>query len=261
MLFFRSALLFLLLAGCASMQVPTAPLAVSGEPALGVIGIAQELELDFVPVAGSPISTSHLSGYPGKHARQVVVLFHKKGEGTLTLTRPNGQLFHAVYNVISQDDAAKLSQVQRLLSGIEGISVKQVGPIITVDGALQNPETALRDFDRIHEISNLYTCNNLVELSDSLYEKAAAKMTEMITADPASRDIRVVVVSHTFLVLGRAATLADRERAEAIVQTLLPPLKSSRALQENELTLGAKKYSIRNLVMTPDGGRTPASVK
>ncbi|MGZ3655456.1 MAG: hypothetical protein ACXWR1_16620 [Bdellovibrionota bacterium] len=167
------------------------------------------------------------------------------------------------YSLVSGNVAAAMKSVSRLLSGIDGIAITAEDRNISVSGQLLHPETVLRDFDRILQVQDAYrdTVMVVVSLSDQLFETSARQMQAEIARVPGAEGVKVRWLNGTFLLEGEAADTAARGHAEAMVEVLLPPMQGSQAVKETILVMGARKYSIRNLVRVKEENRAPAALR
>ncbi|HEY8279599.1 MAG TPA: hypothetical protein VIH99_08250 [Bdellovibrionota bacterium] len=151
---------------------------------------------------------------------------------------------------------------KRELGGINGITVREQGvSYVVISGKLKSAETVLSDYDLVLKVQNAYPryILNLVTLGESIYTDSAERMQREIRKLDGSEKVSVRVLNGTFFMEGEVNEIADRDYAETIATTFLPPIMGSNAIRENVLMLGAKKFSVRNMIRVKNLPRMPAS--
>jgi hypothetical protein len=247
-----------LLAACASQRPVTHSPGVPADTVIAV-GTIDQLDLNgssLTDVSFTNARVAELASFPTKEKFGVKML--TSGFAMVHIKGRNGAPDREkAYHVVSFQAATEFSQVSELLRGIQGIRVEVFSDVVRIAGELIHPETVVRDYDRIYQAETLFTCLNTVTIADSLYEAAAVQMQREIEKLDGASKVKVRVLNGTFLLEGEAASAAVRERAEIITTTLLPPMKGSEAIRANALALGAKKFSIRNMIQVNE--RAPSS--
>lgn len=220
-------------------------------------------EVDFVDVDFEPNPVPLVGNKtivevgPGNNPKQFRIVPLKKGTTTVVISSVSGKSMKKVgYNVITNDLSAKVQTIRNLLQDIEGITIYSVDDKIVIDGELVVP----RDLDRILQVQDAYkdVVFNLVTLSKLSREAIARRMQKEINDDPGGVNVTVRIINDTFFLFGKVDSSADRERAETIAQTYLPEMMGSPAIRENVISLGAKKYAIRNMIQVEEPPPTPA---
>jgi pilus assembly protein CpaC len=180
----------------------------------------------------------------------------KAGSTSVNVQDPAGRLVAQIkYSVIASDLSQKVLAIRRLLFDVEGISIESMDDKIVIDGELIVP----RDFDRILQVQQAYPqVLNLVTLSKVSRDAIARRMQKEINDDPGGVNVTVRIINDTFFLLGKVDSTTDRERAETIAQTYLPELISSQAQKEGVLVQPAKRFGIRNLIVTEEPPPPPA---
>lgn len=161
--------------------------------------------------------------------------------------------------VATRELLGRFREIERLLGKVDGLTVSLRDSRVVLDGALANSDTLVRDMDRILWVQEAFRdiVLNLVSISPEVYEASRKRMEMDIRAALGHDGVKLRWVQGTYLIEGEVASTAERELAEAITQTHLPPMMGSVALRDNLLVLGAKKFSIRNFLKVRD--RAPAS--
>jgi pilus assembly protein CpaC len=182
--------------------------------------------------------------------RQVRLTPLKKGTTDVLIRDQRGRLVRQInYNIITDDLSQKVQAVRKLLFDIEGIFIESVDAKIVIDGELIVP----RDFDRILQVQQAYPeVLNLVTLSRVSRDAIARRMQKEINDDPGGANVTVKIINDTFFLFGKVDSSVDRERAETIAGTYLPEVINSQATKDGVLVQGAKKFSIRNMVVVEE---------
>lgn len=214
------------------------------------VGNIRTLEFDFEPrvIIGKPdIMRGEIdAGNP----RQVRLTPLKKGTTDVLIQDPRGKTVRNInYNIITDDLSQKVEAVRKLLFDIEGIFIESVDAKIVIDGELIVP----RDFDRILQVQQAYPeVLNLVTLSRVSRDAIARRMQKEINDDPGGVNVTIKIINDTFFLFGKVDSSVDRERAETIAQTYLPEVVNSQATKDGVLVQGAKKFSIRNMIIVEE---------
>ncbi|MGZ3741471.1 MAG: BON domain-containing protein, partial [Bdellovibrionota bacterium] len=223
------------------------------------VGTVDILDLDFTPAPNPLIGNKQIIDVqpdPGNPKRLKVVPL-KTGSTSLIVSMENGKIGKRyIYNIIKGELSAKVLTIRRLLQDIEGISIESVDDKIVIDGELVVP----RDLDRILQVQDAYkdVVFNLVTLSKLSRDAIAKRMQKEINDDPGGVNVTVRIINDTFFLFGKVDSSADRDRAETIAQTYLPEMMGSPAIRENVISLGAKKFAIRNMIQVEEPPPAPS---
>jgi pilus assembly protein CpaC len=221
-------------------------------------GTVEIIDLDFTPALNPIIGNKQIiSVEAGANPKQLRVNALKTGSTSLIVSMENGKIAKKyIYNVIKGELSSKVLTIRRLLQDIEGISIESVDDKIVIDGELVVP----RDLDRILQVQDAYkdVVFNLVTLSKLSREAISKRMQKEINDDPGGVNVTVRIINDTFFLFGKVDSTADRDRAETIAQTYLPEMMGSAALRENVISLGAKKFAIRNMIQVEEPPPPPA---
>jgi pilus assembly protein CpaC len=164
----------------------------------------------------------------------------------------NRRVRRLIYNVIKNDLSQKVLAIRKLLYDIEGISIESVDEKIVIDGELVVP----RDLDRIVQVQSAYPeVLNLVTLSRVSREALARRMQKEINDEPGGVNITVKIINDTFFLFGKVDSAPDRDRADTIATTYVPEVLKSAA--GDLLSQGAKKFSIRNMIIVEEAPPPP----
>ncbi len=222
------------------------------------VGTVDYLDFDFTPAPNPTIGNKAIvEVQQGNNPRQLKVIPLKKGTTSVIISQENGKIGKKyIYNIITTELSSKVLTIRRLLQDIEGISIESVDDKIVIDGELVVP----RDLDRVLQVQEAYkdVVFNLVTLSKISREAIAKRMQKEINDDPAGVNVTVRIINDTFFLFGKVDSSADRDRAETIAQTYLPEMMGSTAIRENIISLGAKKFSIRNMIQVEEAPPAPS---
>lgn len=269
----RARSLFLALSFCLFSCAGTAPKPASApEPAednvMAAVGTVDLVDLEGRAEQVWAANRAVVEAQPGDRPGQWKIVALKKGVSAVNFYASDGKLVRrVVYQVVANNLLSRLRTLKQLLAGVRGIGLQIIDDKIVIDGDLVSHQTVVRDMDRLLMVQEAYkeSVLNLVGISPVVYEDARKKMEEEIRKDVRAQGVDVRFEGGTYLLVGEVADRAQRARAEAIVETYLPPILGSPSIRENVLVLGAKKYSIRNLIGVHEpaggGGRMPASLR
>lgn len=209
------------------------------------VGTIDEDTFEFEPAFQVGNTTIVVVEKDPENPRRLVYKPIKKGTTSVQVRDPKGKLVRRViFNVIATDISPKVLAIRRLLQDIEGIRIELVDEKIVIDGELVVP----RDLDRIVQIQSAYPeVLNLVSLSRISREAIARRMQKEINDDPGGVNVMVKIINDTFFLLGKVDNDDDRSRAEMIAMTYIPDIMKSAA--SDQLSQGAKRFSIRNLIL------------
>lgn len=222
------------------------------------MGVTDVLDLDFTPAPNPFVGNKQvIDVQPGSTPRQLRITGQKKGSSSLIVSYENGKTARKItYTVTATDLSGKWSTVRHLLQDIEGITIEIVDDKILIDGELVVP----RDLDRILQVEAAYKGEimNLVTLSRVSRDAIARRMQKEINDDPGGVNVTIRIINDTFFLFGKVDSAADSTRAETIAQTYLPEMMGSVAIRDQALALGAKKFTIRNMIQIEQPPPSPA---
>lgn len=212
------------------------------------------LDCEFAPSA-TPGNPQLIKVEIGANPRQLRIIPQKKGTVSVVISDERGRTMKKInYNIITNNLSQQVAAIYKLLYDVEGISIYSLDDKIVIDGELIVP----KDFDRILQVQQAYpTILNLVSLSKISREAIARRMQKEINDDPGGVNVQVKIINDTFFLLGKVDSSGDKERAETIAQTYLPELLTSQATKDGVLVPGAKKFSIRNLIVLEEAPPAP----
>jgi pilus assembly protein CpaC len=192
----------------------------------------------------------------------------KEGNATFTIhdKNKNGKMIVEYILVVKKSKLdAVVREMQSLLGDIEGITIKIVNNKVLVDGQILLP----RDMNRIHSVVKQFgdQAASLVVISPI----AQKKIAEFISRDINNPEIEVRAVNDKFILQGVANSEDEKNRAEVIAKTYLPPviqeaavadgvMKTPKPANDGVINLITVKQSARslvpksNLVLSPMAG-------
>jgi pilus assembly protein CpaC len=173
------------------------------------------------------------------------------GVGTLIIKDPKTAKVLAEYTIdVKKTDLQKVArEVQALLQGIEGITIKMLNNKIVVDGQILLPS----DMKRIHSVVKQYggQATSLVTLSP-LAQNKIAQFIERKIQNP---EIRVNAVNGKFILEGYANTREEKDKAEIVAKMYVPDVVVDEAVADKKV-LERKVDVVINLIQVrppPEG--------
>jgi pilus assembly protein CpaC len=151
---------------------------------------------------------------PG-NGRQIIVTGKRAGQTNL-LVWTEDQQKHSYTIIVETQSQSTISEIRRLLGGIEGIQIDQVGGFILIDGQLYRGE----DLELVQRISQLYkNVKNYTKVSP----KALTFLKKIVEEKLASQGMTQVSVhsaGDTLYLKGFVTSAMDQERALKIAQNI-----------------------------------------
>ncbi len=165
------------------------------------------------------------------------------GVGTLTIKDPKTGAILAEYTIsVRKTDLQKVArEIQALLQGIEGISIKMLNNKAVVDGQILLPS----DMKRIHSVVKQYgaQATSLVTLSPT----AQNKIAQFIERKIGNPEIRVNAVNGKFILEGFANAREDKDKAEIVAKMYVPDVVVDEAVADKKV-LERKVDVVINLI-------------
>lgn len=166
-----------------------------------------------------------------------------KGVGTLILKDPKTGAVIVEYTIdVRQTDLHKVArEIQALLQGIEGISLKTMNNKVVVDGQILLPS----DMKRIHSVVKQYggQATSLVTLSPI----AQNKIAQFIERKIGNPEIRVNAVNGKFILEGFANSREEKDKAEIVAKMYVPDVVVDEAVADKKV-LERKVDVVINLI-------------
>lgn len=139
------------------------------------------------------------------------------GNGVLFIKDSNERVIYEFRINVQQTDLFKVSQeIRKLLSDIEGITIRTLNNKVIVDGEILLPT----DMSRIHSVVKQYgdKATNLVTLSPL----AQAKIAQFIEREINNPEIQVKSINGKFIIQGICGDERESQRAEIIAKAYAP---------------------------------------
>jgi pilus assembly protein CpaC len=153
------------------------------------------------------------------------------GVGTVVLKNPkNGQVIRTITVDVRKTDLQKVArEIQQLLQGIEGISVKVMNNKVVVDGQILLPV----DMKRIHSVVKQYggQATSLVVLSPV----AQNKIAQFIEKKIGNPEIRVTAINGKFILEGFANSKEEKDKAEIVAKMYVPDVVVDEAVADKKV--------------------------
>ncbi|HMN68268.1 MAG TPA: pilus assembly protein, partial [Bdellovibrionales bacterium] len=166
-----------------------------------------------------------------------------QGVGTLTIKNPKTGAVLSEYTIdVRKTDLQKVArEMQTLLEGIEGISVKIMNNKVVVDGQILLPS----DMKRIHSVVKQYgaQATSLVTLSPA----AQNKIAQFIERKIGNPEIRVNAVNGKFILEGFANSREEKDKAEIVAKMYVPDVVVDEAVADKKV-LERKVDVVINLI-------------
>ncbi len=184
------------------------------------IGAQHREVLSFMP-PGAEFEGDHKGFVTIKLDRERKTLdFVPTQEGVKTLTmhdRKGKKLFEYRIDIRKSELTKVVREVRGLLHDIEGITVKIVNNKVIIDGQV----LLAQDLNRIYGVIKQFEGKvaSLVEINPI----AQRKIAEIIERDINNPDIEVRAVNGKFILKGIANSKEERDKAEIIAKTYMPP--------------------------------------
>jgi pilus assembly protein CpaC len=224
------------------------------------IGVYQDKRVDFLPehieLGGTFRQVSRVQW--NRKTRTLRFIGRHVGVKTLVIKDPKTGKVLAEYTLdVRKTDLKKVArEIQTLLEGIEGITVKVFNNKVVVDGQILLPS----DMKRIHSVVKQYgnEATSLVTLSPI----AQNKIAQFIERKIANPEIRVNAVNGKFLLEGFANSRDEKDRAEIIAKMYVPDVIVDEAVADKKV-LERKVDTVINLiaVRAPPEGEPPKIIQ
>ena len=224
------------------------------------VGVYEDKPLDALPKKIELAGTFRRVIRPqwNPDTRTLRLLGTQVGVATLIIKHPTTGKVLGEYTVdVRKTDLQKVArEVQALLEGIEGISVKILNNKVVVDGQILLPA----DMKRIHSVVKQYgpQATSLVTLSPI----ATNKIAQFIERKIGNPEIRVNAVNGKFILEGFANQQPDKDKAEIVAKMYVPDVVVDEAVADKKV-LERKVDVVINLIQVrpPPEGEPPKIVQ
>jgi pilus assembly protein CpaC len=209
------------------------------------VGVYDDKKLEQLPknieLGGTFRKFAHVQWNPD--TRTLRLIGTNQGVGTLIIKNPKSGAVLAEYTLdVRKTDLQKVArEIQALLEGIEGISVKIYNNKVVVDGQILLPS----DMKRIHSVVKQYggQATTLVVLSPT----ATNKIAQFIEKKIGNPEIRVNAVNGKFILEGFANTREEKDKAEIVAKMYVPDVVVDEAVADKKV-LERKVDIVINLI-------------
>lgn len=209
------------------------------------VGVYYDEKLDDLPAAIETAGTFRKFTSLQWNAESRTLRFIPKtvGVGTLVIKHPTTGKILTEYTIdVRKTDLQKVArEIQALLQGIEGISIKMLNNKAVVDGQILLPS----DMKRIHSVVKQYgaQATSLVTLSPT----AQNKIAQFIERKIGNPEIRVNAVNGKFILEGFANLREDKDKAEIVAKMYVPDVVVDEAVADKKV-LERKVDVVINLI-------------
>jgi pilus assembly protein CpaC len=178
------------------------------------------------------------------------------GVGTLIIKNPKtGQVLTEFTLDVKKTDLQKVArEMQELLQGIEGISVKILNNKVVVDGQILLPS----DMKRIHSVVKQYggQATTLVVLSPI----ATNKIAQFIERKVGNPEIRVNAVNGKFILEGFANSQSEKDKAEIVAKMYVPDVVVDEAVADKKVLERKVDVVINMIFVRPPPEAEPSKI-
>ena len=178
---------------------------------------------------------------------QLILKPGEAGEASVTVRDTSGNI-RVVYHVtVTAVNLSKMTEeVKNILRDVEGVSVRQVGEKIVLDGELVVPS----DMNRIVAVKEIYGNNvvNLTTFSPLAQKIIAEKMQKDIKEQLGLDEIRVRAVNCRFFMEGVTDSAVEEKRAIEIAKSYAPDLIVQKAVKAKEVKEQGNKCKIVSFI-------------
>lgn len=178
------------------------------------------------------------------------------GVGTLILKNPkNGQVLRTITVDVRKTDLQKVArEIQQLLQGVEGISVKVMNNKVVVDGQILLPS----DMKRIHSVVKQYggQATSLVVLSPV----AQNKIAQFIEKKIGNPEIRVTAINGKFILEGFANSKEEKDKAEIVAKMYVPDVVVDEAVADKKVLERKVDIVINMINLRPPPESEPSKI-
>ena len=205
-----------------------APMALAQENQLYLgVGIQKPLSISGVSkVSVADPSVADVKAVGG----QILVTGLAEGKTTLIIWKSSGQRISYLVTVRKQDITASIKEIQALLGDIEGVSVRQVGDRIFLDGSVYTTQ----DAERVEQVVALYpNSKNFVRVTPNATRLMAQTLNGAFQK-AGLKNVQANVVSSSIFLEGSVESQQDLQKAELVT-------KAMGAKAENLVTVGIKR--------------------
>jgi len=193
----------------------------------------------------SPNMTRIAVGNPGiadvkalEQNEQILVTATGVGETDLIIWNKHGRQKTMIIQVTARDPNEIAAELRRLLDGVEGIEISQVGMRVVVDGTTLRA----RDLDKIKKIAKLYPqVINLATLSPATMNIVAQQINTEFN-DTGLEDVQAVRIGNKILIKGNVQTIDDKKKATEMAEAF-----NVKTLNFVEVGVAMKKMVLVNV--------------
>ncbi|MBM7115450.1 type II and III secretion system protein family protein [[Archangium] primigenium] len=147
---------------------------------------------------------------------QILVMGNAEGKTSLLVWKSSGQRVTYLITVRKQDPNEVISEIKRLLGEIEGVTVRQVGDRIYLDGQAYTSA----DAERIDQVVSLYpNVKSFVKVAPNAKKLVAQNLTAAYQK-AGLRNVQVNVVGSTIFLEGSVESQQDLQKAELITKAV-----------------------------------------
>lgn len=179
-----------------------------------------------------------------------------QGVGTLIIKSPSSGAVLAEYTLdVRKTDLQKVArEIQDLLEGIEGITIRVYNNKVYVDGQILLPS----DMKRIHLVVKQYggQAVNIVSLSPM----AQNKIAQFIERKVGNPEIRVNAVNGKFILEGFANSREEKDKAEIVAKMYVPDVVIDEAVADKKVAERKVDVVINLIMVRPPAQPDPEKI-
>jgi pilus assembly protein CpaC len=163
-------------------------------------------------------------------SNQILIIGQGEGKTTLIVWKGSGQRVSYLVSVRRQDPNEVINEIRKLLGDIEGVTVRQVGDRIYLDGQAYTTQ----DADRIDQVVALYpNVKSFVKIAPNAKKLVAQNLNAQFQK-AGLKNVQANVVGNSIFLEGSVESQQDLQKAELITKAIGEKV-------ENLLVVGIKR--------------------
>jgi len=198
------------------------------------LGVGTQRVINVPGIARIAIGDASIADVKPLGTSQVLIVGQAEGRTTLLIWKSNGTRLSYLISVKKKDPNEVIEEIKKLLGDVEGISVREVGDRIYLDGYAYTTE----DNERVEQIVNLYpNVKSFVKVAPNA-KKLVANNLNAALQRAGLKNVQANVVGTTIFLEGSVESKQDLDKAELITKAIGEKV-------ENLLVVG-----IRRMILT-----------
>ncbi len=194
------------------------------------LGVGTQKVLSISGIQRVAIGDPSVADVKALGSNQLLVIGQGEGRTTLLVWKSNGQRLSYMVVVSKKDVGELTAEIKKLLGEREGITIRQVGDRIYLDGYAYTTE----DNERVEQIVNLYpNVKSFVKIAPNAKKLVASNLNAALQK-AGLKNVQANVVGTTIFLEGSVESQQDLQKAEMITKAVGEKV-------ENLLVVGIKR--------------------